>query len=124
MTHEPTNSAATVSEVLPTRTGYDRWASIYDTDGNPLVALEEPLVERLLGDVRSLSVLDVGCGTGRHALRLASAGAVVPALDFSPAMLEQAAKRSGLQRSLSKSMTCPNRCRFQPGASTASCAGW
>src|ERR1039457_7378545 len=90
MTHEPTNSAATVSEVLPTRTGYDRWASIYDTDGNPLVALEEPLVERLLGDVRSLSVLDVGCGTGRHAPRLAAAGAVVHALDFSPALCNQA----------------------------------
>jgi malonyl-CoA O-methyltransferase len=98
MTQEPTTPAATASEVLPTRTGYDRWASIYDTDGNPLVALEEPLVERLLGDVRRLSVLDVGCGTGRHALRLAAAGAVVHALDFSPAMLHQARQKAGAEK--------------------------
>jgi SAM-dependent methyltransferase len=76
--------------VVPTRDGYDRWAATYDTDGNPLPALEEPRVDALLGDVRGLSVLDVGCGTGRHAIRLARRGAVVHALDFSPAMLEQA----------------------------------
>jgi ubiquinone/menaquinone biosynthesis C-methylase UbiE len=81
--------------VLPTRDGYDRWASCYDTDGNPLIALEEPQVDRLLGDVKGLTVLDVGCGTGRHALRLAGAGATVQALDFSPGMLEQARQKPG-----------------------------
>ena len=59
-----------------TRAGYDQWASCYDTDGNPLVALEQSHVDLLLGDVRGLSVLDVGCGTGRHAIRLAGAGAL------------------------------------------------
>jgi len=81
--------------VLPTRAGYDRWAACYDTDGNPLIALEEPQVDRLLGDVRGLTVLDVGCGTGRHATRLAGAGAKVEALDFSAGMLEQARKKPG-----------------------------
>src|SRR5208337_3834007 len=81
--------------VLPTRAGYDRWAACYDTDGNPLIALEEPQVDRLLGEVRGLAVLDVGCGTGRHAIRLAGAGAIVQALDFSAGMLEQARKKPG-----------------------------
>ncbi|MBU0637423.1 MAG: methyltransferase domain-containing protein [Planctomycetes bacterium] len=80
---------------LPTQVGYDRWASIYDEEDNPLIALEEPEVARLLGDVRGLTVLDVGCGTGRHALRLAEAGASVTAVDFSEGMLNQAlAKRT------------------------------
>ena len=80
---------------MPTRDGYDRWASCYDTDGNPLIALEEPQVARLLGEVKGLTVLDVGCGTGRHAIRLAAAGATVHALDFSAGMLEQARKKPG-----------------------------
>jgi malonyl-CoA O-methyltransferase len=75
---------------LPTRAGYDRWAEIYDEDKNPLVALEEPWVDRLLGDVRGRTVLDLGCGTGRHALRFAAAGARVSAVDFSEAMLGRA----------------------------------
>src|SRR4051812_49296456 len=85
------------SEVLPTREGYDRWAATYDTDGNPLIALEEPRVDALLGDLRGLRVLDVGCGTGRHAVRLARAGAVVTAVDFSEAMLAQARAKLGAE---------------------------
>ncbi|MBI4578804.1 MAG: hypothetical protein HY718_03825, partial [Planctomycetes bacterium] len=55
--------------VLPTREGYDRWSSIYDGEDNPLIELEEPIVAGLLGDVHGLEVADIGCGTGRHALR-------------------------------------------------------
>src|SRR5262245_17195616 len=80
---------------LSARDGYDRWAAFYDADDNPLVALEGPWVERLLGNVSGLTVLDLGCGTGRHALRLAAAGASVHALDFSPAMLERARQKAG-----------------------------
>ena len=91
-------SEGAASEVVPTSTGYDLWAASYDTDGNPLVAMEEPLVDQLLGDVRGLAVLDVGCGTGRHSVRLAAKGAIVDALDFSPAMLEQARLKAGAAR--------------------------
>ncbi|MDE0350888.1 MAG: class I SAM-dependent methyltransferase [Gammaproteobacteria bacterium] len=72
------------------RDGYDRWASVYDHDGNPLPALEEPHVREALGDVRGCRVLDLGCGTGRHAAWLAEAGARVTAVDFSEGMLQQA----------------------------------
>jgi malonyl-CoA O-methyltransferase len=83
---------------LPAREGYDRWAPTYDSDGNPLVALEEPLFDQLLGDVPGLSVLDVGCGTGRHAIRLARAGAIAHGVDFSPGMLERARAKPGADR--------------------------
>jgi malonyl-CoA O-methyltransferase len=85
---------STFPEVLPTRAGYDEWAAIYDRDGNPLPALEEPLVEELLGNVHGLEILDLGCGTGRHSVRMAGAGARVTALDFSPKMLAQARRKT------------------------------
>jgi ubiquinone/menaquinone biosynthesis C-methylase UbiE len=84
--------------VLPTRDGYDRWAEIYDGDGNPLTALEEPTVDSWLGAPAGLEVADVGCGTGRHAVRLAAAGARVTALDFSEGMLAQARAKPGAER--------------------------
>jgi ubiquinone/menaquinone biosynthesis C-methylase UbiE len=81
--------------VIPTRQGYDLWAAVYDTDGNPLTAMEEPIVDRLLGRVRGLEVADIGCGTGRHALRLAARGAKVTGLDFSEGMLSKARAKPG-----------------------------
>jgi malonyl-CoA O-methyltransferase len=84
--------------VLPTREGYDRWAATYDTMGNWLLELEEPEVDRALGDVAGLDVLDVGAGTGRHAIRIAAAGARVTALDFSEEMLAKAREKPGADR--------------------------
>lgn len=76
-----------IRAALPVREGYDRWAPHYDTDGNPLVALEQRVFDAVLGPVRGLDVLDLGCGTGRHTLRLARAGARVRGFDLSPGML-------------------------------------
>jgi malonyl-CoA O-methyltransferase len=90
---EPQNSEQ--FDVLPTRDGYDRWAEIYDKEDNPLIALEEPRVRELLGSVKGLRIADVGCGTGRHAMRLASEGALVTALDFSEGMMEKARGKDG-----------------------------
>jgi SAM-dependent methyltransferase len=81
--------------ILSTREGYDRWAEIYDLEQNPLIALEEPEVDRLLGDVAGLDVVDVGCGTGRHAVRLAARGANVVGVDFSDGMLARAKEKEG-----------------------------
>jgi malonyl-CoA O-methyltransferase len=79
--------------VLPTQEGYDRWAEIYDGEPNPLIALEELEVDRLLGDVTGKDVVDVGCGTGRHAVRLAAHGARVVGVDFSDGMLARAREK-------------------------------
>ena len=86
-----------VSEPLevPTREGYDLWSQIYDDEDNPLIALETPWISRLLGDVRGLTVADVGCGTGRHAITMAAAGARVVGIDFSPGMLAKLRAKPG-----------------------------
>ena len=80
------------------RRGYDRWAAVYDSDRNPLPALEEPQVRRALGTGRGLDALALGCGTGRHALWLARRGARVTALDFSEGMLAKARAKPGAAR--------------------------
>ena len=81
--------------ILSTQAGYDRWAEIYDSEQNPLIALDEPVVDRLLGDVAGLDVVDVGCGTGRHTLRLAARRAHAVGVDFSDGMLGRARDKEG-----------------------------
>jgi len=90
-------SGASEVEILAVRDGYDRWAAIYDAEDNPLIALEGPCVAELLGDVRGLRIADIGCGTGRHALPLAAAGAIVTAVDFSEIMLQRARGKPGAE---------------------------
>jgi cytosine/adenosine deaminase-related metal-dependent hydrolase/ubiquinone/menaquinone biosynthesis C-methylase UbiE len=45
--------------------GYRAWASSYDRDLNPMLALEKRFLETLLPPVAGLDVVDLGCGTGR-----------------------------------------------------------
>ncbi|HLT38979.1 MAG TPA: class I SAM-dependent methyltransferase [Enhygromyxa sp.] len=75
-------------EIVPTREGYQRWAPYYDDYDNALIVLEQPIVTALLGDLAGARVADIGCGTGRHALRLAAAGASVTGVDFCGGMLD------------------------------------
>jgi len=81
--------------VVPTRIGYDRWAEVYDDEDNPLVLVEEKHIGVIVGQVAGLAVADIGCGTGRHALGWAAAGARVTAVDFSEAMLKRARTKPG-----------------------------
>ena len=89
--------APPLGDIVPTGMGYDRWAEFYDQDDNPLVLLEEEHIGKLVGNVAGLEIADIGCGTGRHALRLAAQGARVTAVDFSPAMLERARAKPGAE---------------------------
>lgn len=84
-------------QVVPTQDGYDLWSAIYDAEDNPLILLEEPQVKRLLGDVRGLRIADLGCGTGRHTLPVARAGAQVTAVDFSMGMMAKARGKPGAE---------------------------
>jgi len=75
----------------PALEGYALWAQGYDEEmDNPVVLGEEARIEEAIGSVEGLRVLDVGCGTGRHAVRLAARGARVVGLDPTPEMLERA----------------------------------
>jgi malonyl-CoA O-methyltransferase len=78
---------------LDARTGYDRWAQVYDTEDNPLVRLEGPVVREWIRDPAGRRIADVACGTGRHTLWLAEAGAVVHAYDASAGMIEKAREK-------------------------------
>ena len=111
----PRAAGAAARALAGVRAGYDRWAAVYDAEGNPLMALEEPLVRRTLGAARGRAVLDLGCGTGRHAVWLARRGARVTALDFSEGMLARARTKRGaecvrfLQHDLHKRLPFPDR---------------
>jgi len=80
--------------------GYARWAAYYDLEGNPLIAVEDPLVDVILEglDVSTgwdaLTALDVATGTGRIALKLAQRGIQVTGIDPSPEMLSVAQDRA------------------------------
>jgi SAM-dependent methyltransferase len=69
------------------RDGYADWSRCYDGP-NPLIAVEEPAVDRVVATWPTpWAVLDAGCGTGRHSIRLRAAGHRVTGLDASPEML-------------------------------------
>jgi SAM-dependent methyltransferase len=82
----------TLEELSP-KEGYAQWASCYDEDGNPLIALEGPALQAWFGSIAGRPVLDLGCGTGRHTLALVQAGAQVTALDQSPEMMARAKQK-------------------------------
>ena len=82
--------------------GYAEWAKQYDAEAqaNPLIALEEPVMLELIGEVAGLDVLDAACGTGRYAVGLAAAGARVHGVDASREMLAHAQRKAN-ERGLS-----------------------
>ena len=73
---------------------YDLWAATYDDSaGNALLHVERSVVDTLIDrvDVRGKSVLDAGCGTGRHFGRLLKGSpAFLCGVDISPNMLREA----------------------------------
>ncbi len=80
-------------EDVSAREGYDRWAASYDASPNPVVAMDDQVLGDFIPEVTGRVVVDAGCGTGRHTLRLARAAKRVIAMDFSPKMLGQVAAK-------------------------------
>jgi malonyl-CoA O-methyltransferase len=72
---------------------YDLWADTYPSVAhNPLMRLEQEIVESILMTLRPRRALDVGTGSGRYLPVLVSTGAAgVIGADFSRAMLRRAA---------------------------------
>jgi SAM-dependent methyltransferase len=83
----------------PHRLFFDLWSLVYDAPGVQRVTyrpVQDAVVRALRADPPS-RILDVGCGTGRLALRLSRElpGARVVGCDFSRGMLRHAQARAG-----------------------------
>jgi len=80
---------------------FENYADHYDLEIFTQGTLGEcDFIEKELHYDKSLSILDVGCGTGRHAIELTKRGYRVIGIDFSEAQLKKAiekAKASGLE---------------------------
>ncbi len=82
---------------LPTTEAYGRWAATYDHDSNPLQALDDIELTKLIPHLLSLlpatgaRLVDLGCGTGRNTLKLLAASNVrsILCLDASAEMLAE-----------------------------------
>ncbi len=73
-------------------TGY---AETYDKEGFTQGTLGEcDFIEAEIGGDRSLPVLDIGCGTGRHAIELAKRGYRVTGVDLSPSQIARAREKA------------------------------
>lgn len=82
---------------------FDAWAHSYDTENNPLLALEQRYLSRLLPDVAHRDVLDAGCGSGRWLSRLSGMNArTLRGIDPSAGMLRIATLKNlpGVELSL------------------------
>src|SRR6185436_1370926 len=87
------------------RAAYELWADTYPAVAhNPLMRIEQAVVEPLLSHLHAKRALDVGSGSGRYLPLLASTGAsLVLGLDFSLAMLT---------RSTGRGRVCADACRL------------
>ncbi|AGZ41652.1 class I SAM-dependent methyltransferase [Actinoplanes friuliensis] len=75
---------------IDTVAGYRHWSRTYDEPGNPLIAVDEPLVRDILAGLPPGHALDAACGTGRFSALLADRGCTVVGVDSSEDMLGRA----------------------------------
>ena len=77
-----------------------QWLEAYDRDPNPVVTLARRMMEPLLRDVRDKVVVDIGCGSGHDLEMVVSRGAKAVGLDFTPEVLQRAAKKKAIHTRL------------------------
>jgi SAM-dependent methyltransferase len=80
---------------------FENYAQKYDSEiFTQGTAGECDFIERELGFNKTIKLLDVGCGTGRHSIELSKRGYSVTGIDLSPAQLaraEEKARKEGLK---------------------------
>ena len=74
----------------------DEWLTLAQT-GESRIKFIMPWMLRYMGDVQGLHILDLGCGEGGYARKLAAAGALVTAVDCSEVALNYAQKEANRQ---------------------------
>ncbi len=75
---------------------YKNWADYYDSDQNLAIFLEERVTRKWF-NLKNKEILDLGCGTGRHTLKLAKKNNVT-AVDLSKEMLDLARKKAQTEK--------------------------
>lgn len=83
------------SENIALIESYAQWRS--SALGQITDTLEERLLIELVGDPAGMEILDVGCGDGMFATRLAQMGATVTGVDSDSAMIRAASERAQTQ---------------------------
>ena len=73
---------------------YNAWSATYDFDQNRTRDLDEQVARHELENLRSRTVLELGCGTGKNTKLLARISELVHSLDFSAGMIEKAKQRA------------------------------
>ncbi len=77
---------------------FENYAKTYDQEGFTQGATGEcDFIENELQYNKSLHILDVGCGTGRHAIELTKRGYRVTGIDFSEGQLRRAREKAAEQ---------------------------
>jgi len=80
---------------------FENYGQKYDQEGFAQGTIGEcDFIENELNYNKELRIIDIGCGTGRHAIELSQRGYSVTGIDLSESMLEKArekARQNGLQ---------------------------
>ena len=80
---------------------FENYGKTYDNESFTRGTIGEcDFIEQELGFDKSVKILDVGCGTGRHSIELSKRGYSMTGIDLSAAQLERAeekAKKEGLK---------------------------
>lgn len=82
---------------VPPIEGHRLWAPVYDSDSNPILALERRSMWELLEPLQPSTMLDVACGTGRWLTHFQQAGWQVFGCDASEEMLGEARRHPSLR---------------------------
>jgi len=74
---------------------FENYANVYDNENFTKGTLGEcDFIEKELNFDKSLKILDVGCGTGRHAIELTKRGYNVTGIDLSESQLKRAKEKA------------------------------
>lgn len=74
---------------------FENYAKGYDNEGFTQGTMGEcDFIEKEINYNKSTKILDIGCGTGRHAIELAQRGYKVTGIDLSKSLLERAKQKA------------------------------
>ena len=77
------------------QTLFTNYARTYDNERFTQGTLQEvEFIEKMIAGDRTRTILDIGCGTGRHAIEFARRGYTVTGIDLSPSQIQRAREKA------------------------------